>query len=277
MNLPYLVPRVIRHFLPAGLTRFLLTRSLVIRPGLETADPGAAVDRYLAVLRTRGRQLAGERVLVFGYGGRFDIGLRFLDAGAGQVLLSDRFAPPDDVHNRGLLPQYQEYLQVMGERVVPRSDRLQVDQSDVRELQSPGTVLSVDLVVSTSVYEHLAAVEDATQALAALTRVSGLHVHFVDLRDHFFKYPFEMLHYSEATWRRWLNPTSNHNRYRLWDYQRVFQAHFDKVDIEILERDEAAFERAAARVRPEFKRGNLKDDSVTLIRVVAEKPRRKAS
>ena len=65
-----------------------------------------------------------------------------------------------------------------------------------------------------------------THALAGLTAAGGLNIHFVDLRDHFFRYPFEMLHYSEAAWRRWLNPTSNHNRYRVWDYRRVFEAAF---------------------------------------------------
>ncbi len=277
MNVPYLVPRVVRHFLPASLTRILLARSWIIQPGLETSDPDAAVGRYLEVLRTRGRHLAGERVLVFGYGGRFDIGLRLLEAGAEQVLLTDKFAPPDDVHNRGLVPKYEDYLQATGTHVIPRSDRLQIEQRDVRESAASGTVAPVDLVVSTSVYEHLAAVEDATRALAALTRADGMHIHFVDLRDHFFKYPFEMLHYREATWRRWLNPTSNHNRYRLWDYRRAFEACFEKVEIDILERDEAAYVRAKARIRPEFKRGSIKDDAVTLIQVVAENPRPKAA
>ena len=32
--------------------------------------------------------------------------------------------------------------------------------------------------------------------------------------------------YSELTWRRYLNPTSNHNRLRLWDYRRIFEGNF---------------------------------------------------
>ena len=49
MNLPYLVPRVIRHLLPERITRFLLLHSLVIRPGVETSDPDTAVRRYVEV------------------------------------------------------------------------------------------------------------------------------------------------------------------------------------------------------------------------------------
>jgi hypothetical protein len=95
----------------------------------------------------------------------------------------------------------------------------------------------------------------------------------VDLRDHFFKYPFEMLTFSEKLWCGWLNPTSNHNRYRLWHYRGAFELYFRSVEIEVLERDEAAFERIQGRVRPEFARGNLQEDSVTLILVIAAHPR----
>lgn len=273
MNVPYLVPRAIRHFLPAGLTRFLLIRSLIIRPGLETAHPNAAAARYVQVLHARGLSLAGRRVLVFGYGGRFDIGVQLLQSGAAHVVLCDKYAFADDVHNKALLPRYSEYIQSGAGHALPRPDRLTVIRQDIRELRASGVILPVDLVVSTSVYEHLEDVEGTTRALAALTAADGLHIHFIDLRDHFFKYPFEMLHYSEATWRHWLNPTTNHNRYRLWDYRRVFAFCFKKVDIEVLERDEAGFARAMSRIRPEFRCGNVKDDSVTLIQIVAEAPR----
>jgi 2-polyprenyl-3-methyl-5-hydroxy-6-metoxy-1,4-benzoquinol methylase len=144
-------------------------------------------------------------------------------------------------------------------------------QADVREI-SPREFSAVDLVISSSVYEHLEQVDGTTRALAALTRPEGLHVHFVDLRDHFFKYPFEMLHYSERVWRGWLDPSSHHNRFRLWDYERVFRNHFAQLEIEILERDPAAFEKARPRIRPEFISGNPADDSVTLIRIIASNP-----
>jgi hypothetical protein len=81
-----------------------------------------------------------------------------------------------------------------------------------------------------------------------------------------------MLRFSETTWRRWLNPSSNHNRYRLWDYRRAFTACFGQVDIDILERKPEAFQKLMPHIRPEFRSGNLAEDSVTLIRVIASKP-----
>ena len=60
MNLPYLVPRVVRHFLPEAATRFLLLRSMIIKPGMETANAASAVDRYGEVLTSLGTSLAGK-------------------------------------------------------------------------------------------------------------------------------------------------------------------------------------------------------------------------
>ncbi len=273
MNLDYLAPRVIRHFMPERLTRFLLTRSLIIRPGLETSDPATAAGRYEDVLKERGRSLSGSRVLVFGYGGRFDIGVHLLEAGAAHVLLYDKFALPDNDHNRGLADRYPAYFQYDGATLAPRKDRMAILQDDIGLAPAGGSGSAVDYVVSTSVYEHLADVEGSTRALTRWLRRDGIHIHFVDLRDHFFKYPFEMLHYSERTWRRWLNPTSNHNRYRVWDYRRAFEECFREVEILPLQRDEAGFARAQGRIRPEFKRGDSREDSITLIRVVAARPK----
>jgi SAM-dependent methyltransferase len=272
LNLPYLIPRVIRHFLPERIVRFLLLRSLVIEPGLETRDPQAAVQRYADILAERGDSLKGKRVMVFGYGGRFDLGVGLLEAGADSVVLCEKFAPPDDAHNRQLLPRFETHLRLDGELVRPRSDRITLSEADIREVR-PTVLPSVDLVISNSVYEHLDDVEGITRSLAALTRPGGLHIHFVDLRDHFFKYPFEMLTYSKPVWYGWLNPSSNHNRYRLWDYRRVFEAFFSNVEIAVLARDEVNFAKARARIRPEFLSGNVDDDAVTLIRVLASQPR----
>lgn len=260
-----------RHFLPEKIVRFLLLRSLVIEPGLETRDPQAAVQRYADVLSERGDSLNGKRVMVFGYGGRFDIGVGLLESGADSVVLCEKYAPPDDAHNRQLLPRYETHLILNGELVRPRNERITLLEADIRDVK-PSYLPAVDLVISNSVYEHLDDVEGITRSLAALTKPDGLHIHFVDLRDHFFKYPFEMLTYSKSVWYGWLNPSSNHNRYRIWDYRRAFEASFARADITVRERDETEFQKTRARISPEFISGSVEDDSVTLIRVIASQP-----
>ena len=274
MNLPYILPRMARHFMPEGLTRFLLLRSIVIRAGLETSDPDAAVQRYVDALNARGESIRGKRVLVFGYGGRFDVGVGLLEAGAGHVVLCEKYAAPDHAHNASLLPKYDRYLELRDGRAWPRSGVMTLLQADIRDVKTSDAMPAFDYVFTNCVYEHLDDVDGVTAALAALTRPHGLHLHYVDLRDHFFKYPFEMLTYSERVWRGWLNPTSNHNRLRLWDYRRIFDKYFGKVEIDILERDLAAFEKVRRRIRPEFLSGNSQDDSITLILIQAGQPRR---
>lgn len=273
MNLRYLLPRLARHFMPEKFTRFLLLHSIIIRAGLETSDPQAAVSRYVDLLNGRRQTFDGKRVLVFGYGGRFDVGAALIEAGARHVVLCDKFAPPDDPHNAALLQKYPAHLFLDEGRPRPRPERMTLLQADIREVRASADLPPFDIVISSSVYEHLDDVDGITRALATLTKPDGLHIHYVDLRDHYFKYPFEMLHYSEKVWFGWLNPTSNHNRFRVRDYRRVFEKYFADVKIEVLERDEAAFEKARPRIRPEFLSGDLQEDSVTLILVVASRPR----
>jgi hypothetical protein len=271
-NLPYLVPRLARHLLPEGFVRALLLRNVIIRPGLETSDPFAAVQRYVAVLSARGLSFRGKRVLVFGYGGRFDMGFGLLEQGAAHVVLCDKFAPPDEAHNRQRFAMEAKYFLATEKGLRPRPEWMTLVEADIREAGTTAGMEPVDIILSSSVYEHLDDVEGVTEALARVTKAGGIHIHYVDLRDHFFKYPFEMLRFSEPTWRRWLNPSSNHNRYRVWDYRRVFESCFGPVEIEVLGRDEEAFLRLKARIRPEFMSGRLDEDAVTLIRVIAFRP-----
>jgi hypothetical protein len=272
LNLPYLIPRLIRRFLPEKLVRTLLLRNIIIQPGLETNNPFAAVQRYVDILSKRGDSFHGKRVLVFGYGGRFDIGFGILKAGAAHVILCDKYAPPDDAHNHRMFAAEQTYFVVENKELRPRSEWMTLLESDICDVYTSGKMEPVDIVISSSVYEHLDDVEGITRALAGLTKPDGIHIHYVDLRDHFFKYPFEMLRFSEDTWRRWLNPSSNHNRYRLWDYRRAFQACFGQVEIHVLTREDEAFRKLRPRIRPEFVSGNMDEDAVGLIQVVASKP-----
>lgn len=272
MNLPYLIPRLIRHFLPEKLVRTLLLRNIVIQSGLETNNPFAAIQRYADVLSKHDLSFQGKRVLVFGYGGRFDIGFGILKEGASHVILCDKYAPSDEHHNRRMFGAEEKYFAMEKKGLRPRSEWMTLLEADIRDVQESGTFEPVDIVISSSVYEHLDDVEGITRALAGLTKPDGIQVHYIDLRDHFFKYPFEMLRFSESTWRRWLNPSSNHNRYRVWDYRRVFESCFEYVQIEILSREEEAFRNVMPHLRPEFVSGDIHEDAVGVILVVALKP-----
>jgi SAM-dependent methyltransferase len=272
LNLPYLIPRLIRHFLPEKLVRTLLLRNIIIHPGLETDNPFAAVKRYVEVLTEHGLSFHGKRVLVFGYGGRFDIGFGLLKEGAAHVILCDKYAPPDEAHNLRTFASEEKYFLIENKGVRPRPEWITLLEADIRAINVIREIEPVDFVISSSVYEHVDDVEGITRALAGLTKPDGLQIHYVDLRDHFFKYPFEMLRFSESTWRRWLNPSTNHNRYRLWEYRNAFRACFEQVEIKVLTREEEAFRKLLPRIRPEFVSGRMDEDAVGVILVIASKP-----
>ncbi|MBT3413132.1 MAG: class I SAM-dependent methyltransferase [Anaerolineae bacterium] len=272
MKLKYLIPRLARHFLPEKLVRFLLLRGWIIRPGIETQSPEEAAERTRLDLEEAGVDLHGKSIMIFGYGGRFAFGVALLKLGAAHVILCDKFAPPDDTRNRNLLQTYREYLQEEQGRVTTRPAWITLIEDDIRSVAERSELSPVDIIISSSVYEHLDEVDSITASLASITKPEGVHLHYVDLRDHYFKYPFEMLCYSAKVWYGWLNPSSHHNRFRVWDYQRVFEKYFDAVELTVVERDEAAFEATRPRIQPEFISGNLDDDSVTLIKVITHKP-----
>ena len=258
--------------MPEKWVRVLLLRNIIIKSGLETNNPLAAIQRYADVLSERGLSLQGKRVLVFGYGGRFDIGFNLLKAGASHVVLCDKYASPDNKHNQRLFASEDKYFSSTSRGLRPRAEWMTLIETDIRDPQVSTMLEPVDIVLSNSVYEHLDDVEGITHSLSVLTKPDGLHIHFVDLRDHYFKYPFETLRFSEETWRRWLNPSSNHNRYRLWNYRDTFNSCFREVEIKILRRNDEAFQRLLPHIRPEFISGNREEDAASNICVIALKP-----
>ena len=260
--------------MPESAARFLLKRRWIIKPGLESNDPAAAVAQYIDVLTACGRSIKGKRILLFGYGGRFAVGVELLRRGAGHVVLCDHFVLLDKERNRELLSDYADFLVENGADAEPRPEFINLLHGDIREDSVQKQIAEVDFVLSTSVYEHLDDVDGITRALAKLVAPEGAQLHFVDLRDHYFKYPFEMLTFSERVWRSFLNPTSNLNRFRLTSYREVFDSYFQKVDITILERLEDKFRAARPRIRPEFLTGDVAIDSVALIQVLVEEPKR---
>lgn len=277
MNLRYLLLRLARHFMPESVARFLLKKRWIIRPGLESSDPHAAVEQYLAELAELGITIKGKRVLVFGYGGRFAVGAELLAQGAAHVVLSDHFVLLDHQRNLELMPKYEKFLQLENSQVIPNPAFITLLHADILQKELQSQILPVDLVLSTSVYEHLEQVAEITAALARLTSPDGVQLHFVDLRDHYFKFPFEMLAYPEWFWKKMLNPTSNLNRFRLPAYQKIFEENFNHTKIHVLARAEVEFMKMRKRIRPEFISGDPSIDTVTLIAIIAEHPRHTAS
>lgn len=269
--LDYLVLRLVRRHLPDRAIRALLGRGLIIRPGLETRSPAAATRRFLDVLKAAGDTIAGRRVLIFGYGGRFDVGVELLKAGARHLVLVDPYAPPLPASKLAPGSAASPYLTISGSRVVPDPRWLTVLNAPLDSYLAGGGE-PVDLVFSNSVMEHVDDVARTARDLARVTAPGGQNFHFIDLRDHFFKHPFEMLCYSERQWRQFLNPGSNLNRLRAWDYERLFSACFGRVQVEPLYSNLPAFRAVRDRILPEFLSGDEERDAATHVLLRASQP-----
>ena len=108
-------------------------------------------------------------------------------------------------------------------------------------MDDPPEIEPVDLLLSSSVLEHIPDLAAIIKTLNTLIKPDGAQLHRVDLGDHVKNYPFEMLTYSETMWKKFLNPPSNLNRLRLWDYENVFNTLFSNVELNIEGRNLEAF------------------------------------
>ncbi|MDY6993576.1 MAG: methyltransferase domain-containing protein [Pseudomonadota bacterium] len=248
----------------------MLQKRFIIKPGLETEAPEQALSQYLKVFNEHGISIEGKRCLLFGYGGNFALGCLLLAQRAKHVVLLDKYAYPDIRRNQTLLLHYPQYLQKIGNTVSLNPQYLTCHHADIQDLS---LAAPIDMILSSSVLEHVDQVDETIQALSRLTAPQGIHVHFIDLRDHYFKYPFEMLCYSQTTWERWLQPSSHLNRYRMQDYQNIFTTYFTQVDMTLLTQDIEQFRAVQPRIQKHFLTGEDEIDSATQILVVAQNVR----
>jgi hypothetical protein len=268
----YLVLRLIRRFLPSPIVHWAMKVRLGVEPGLETRDPATAGDRYVEALRSWGRDVQGKRIMILGYGGYFGLAVDLLGRGAAHIVLFDPYARINHEKNLALAQGSSPFLFSQNDRVIPNDEYITIMQ-DLDPEYHPDMKPLIDCVFSSSVLEHVSHPGELIQQLGLLTAREGFHIHFIDLRDHFFKYPFEMLCHSELVWSRLLNPSSNLNRMRVWDYEHGFKGHFRSVEIDIFERELGKFRQTKARIKPEFISGTEEVDCATRVLVSASNPK----
>jgi hypothetical protein len=267
----YILPRIFRRYLPSPIVNIAKRLRLGIVPGLETRHPEVAADRYEAVLQANGREWNGKCVLILGYGGFLGLGVELLHRGARHVILVDPYAQIDHHANRKLPEKYFPYLTIHGKNVLPNQDWVTLvhEEVDHHDFSPYGPI---DLILSSSVLEHVSSLDTLIHELSKITDHQGLHIHYVDLRDHFFKFPFEMLCFHDKVWDKFLDPPSHLNRLRLRDYKENFTRHFHQVVIEIIERDLISFQQVKSRIRSEFLSGDDDRDCTTRIVITASDP-----
>lgn len=80
----------------------------------------------------------------------------------------------------------------------------------------------IDLIISTSVLEHIRNLEDVLRNLYRLSNPNTVHIHTIDARDHTnFKDPLKYLRYTEEEFLKLYN--EEHNRTRHFEYLQAFE------------------------------------------------------
>jgi SAM-dependent methyltransferase len=242
----YVTLRVARRFLfTEGALRRFGRLVPYYRTNANEVDAAPVIALYERCLARAGRRLpANPVVLEIGSGATNSVGYALatsaLAGAAGRVLLFEPYVELDeaaDARARAKLP-----AEALG-----RVQRL-------RTLEGVATG-SVDLVLSHSVLEH---VRDFESTLAELDRVlapSGLMLHAVDYRDHFFKDPYHFLLFSRPVWDRWLDP-GDLPRWRLGDHLKQLQARGFQAKVLDAESIPEEFAKVSARVNQDFDRAD---------------------
>lgn len=167
------------------------------RPVEESLD---YIDRVFAdYLRYSGEppeRLEGLRVLEVGPGDNYGVALRFLAAGAAQVVCLDRFRPVAD------LSQQQRIYEALGERLPPdqRARYVASARPETPEKPSPRLepILGVsieraagrmpgqrfDWIVSRAVLEEVHDIAASFRSMDRLLEPGGLLLHKIDCRDY---------------------------------------------------------------------------------------------
>ncbi|MBN2037168.1 MAG: hypothetical protein JW768_10535 [Chitinispirillaceae bacterium] len=268
MNSRYLLFRIFRRIVPFRVSDFLLRRNIGLKISMGTTDPARVVREYIQELNRISQTVRNALIMEIGYGGSFGTAIEFLKNGARHVYLHDEFVRPATRVNTLLMDDSGGYLTL--QKGIPCPDPRHItllprDNGAWRFIQG-----SVDFVVSRAVLEHVADVSALLNRLLGHEALrAAVHAHFIDMRDHYFAYPYEMLCYREAVWKALLCPAEHLNRLRLHQYHQIFKKHFDHCEYRITDTDPVGFFQVKNRIQKQFLCGDNACDAALRAWVLA--------
>ena len=273
MNWEYVLIGLVRRYVPKRVLFAIMERRG--DGSIEEGSPHDCLETWTDQLNKRGLSLAGKHVLEIGSGRYARFALQMLAAGAERVTLIDLYAVSltEPAHRSMLLNDCSS----LGLDYDDAFSRIDMARGDITRLPPPTPGKQVDLAISHSVLEH---VRDPQAVLASCfkwLKPGGITHHIVDLRDHSlrFRYPFEMLTFSEQLWVRWLDLDGGFhlNRWRVPDYLHVtHESGFVNVGYEILSKDEAALKAILPRLDYRFRSVSEEMLAILTISLYGQKP-----
>ena len=273
MNWEYVLIGLVRRYVPKRILFAVMERRGDSSMGENS--PEECLIKWTEQLNKRGLSFAGKRVLEIGSGRYARFALQMLAAGAEHVTLIDLYALPltEPAHRSVLI---QDCLS-LGLSYNDALARIHTVTDDITRLPPPTPGDQVDLAISHSVLEH---VENPLEVLASCfnwLKPGGITHHIIDLRDHNlqFRYPFEMLTFSDEVWSRWLDLSGGFhlNRWRVPDYLRAaHESRFINVDYEILQKDETALKLVLHRLNYRFRSVSAEMLAIVSLSLHGQKP-----
>ncbi len=245
-DLPYLLPRLIRRkCLPTAIPRALSAWLPGFRANAGTRSCAQVLKLYdQSLIPKFGTDWPrGRRILEVGIGATNSSAYEAAARGANSAVAFEPFVALDAALDATLLAECAQ--------------RHGLDPGVIAAKVSRATSLdplaqaSIDLVLSNSVLEHVSGMDALTRDLGRVLAPSGAMLHLVDYRDHFFRYPYHHLLWSDAVWDRWLNP-GDLPRWRIRDHVECFERHGWHVEILRASPLAAEFEKVRARIHPRF-------------------------
>jgi len=276
----------------------------------------AYIDRvfsdYLRFSGLTPRALEGKRVLEVGPGDNLAVALRFLSAGAAEVVCIDRFFSwRDPEKERRIYLAVRDALtaseKILFDNAVDLTAGIQFNTEKLRYIYGRGieeacrtmAPACLDLIVSCAVLEEITNPDAMFSALDGLLKPGGMHIHKIDLRDYgmlsrFGYHPLEFCTIPDGLYR-YASKFSPPNRLRI-DYYRgkmeelgyesqVFitcvcgrKAEFGQFKtslergIDFSDQDLAEIEAIRSRLLPRFRNLSAEDLLATGLAVVAKKP-----
>lgn len=197
--------------------------------------------------------IADKQIIEVGSGRYARLGLRLVAAGAARVSLLDLYAVPlDDPRHREILENDFAELGLDATGL----EKVEVFATETTKCDSSPLVASADVIFSISVFEHLRDPLAVHQKCLHWLKPGGIAIHSIDFRDHDdFSRPFEMLKFSESSWRRWLDPRGgcHLNRWRMNDHvEAAKRAGFQDVRAIVLDSDAEGLRRVRPRLHSDF-------------------------
>lgn len=245
-NMEYVTLRIIRRFLFSGQMLDKLGGWMPYwRVNQGLLDPEPIITAWQRLAREAGPEcpdLRGKRVAELGCGAASGTGYEWTARLGGRWTGVEPFARFDANLDERVFQQVCWRF--------PGASRMTVSRVASLDALETG---SMEVIVSNSVLEHVRDPLDAFRQCWRVLAPGGVMLHQVDYRDHFFKYPFHFLTFSQGMWDNLLNP-GDLPRHRLDDHlDDLARAGFDA---RVLERqtDPRALAAVAPFLDPAFAR-----------------------